>query len=216
MSGLRKFALLAGAMLALGLPAGQARATYLVQVTSTLNSASSVSVDGSTVNLASFLDSPSAVFFGTTASPVTQTFGTTMATTTSTTSVSPFSIPVSFSLVFSATSGGTDNHTVTITETGTLSGSVGPNVDTLNFTPSGGAPLQVGSYTALADVGGYTVMARLAPYTPPGTPNTTNVRDFAVQMYAVPEPTTVALLGMGGLMAIAPSLRRLRRQIAKS
>ena len=51
--------------------------------------------------------------------------------------------------------------------------------------------------------------------TPPGTPPDTK-NNFSVSLIspAVPEPTTIALMGVGGLLMLAPYLRRKTRKLA--
>lgn len=215
---------LAGAMIALGLSAGQARADFVVQVTSLLVApAGPVTVGLSTTTVTSFIDNPSNLTLANTPSQATsQAFG---ATTISTTrapggGADTFNIPIEFQLTLSGVGGpGNPAQTATIDLKGTLSGRLGSNFDTLSFAPTSGLATPTASpatstYTSVL-VDGATVFVALTAYTPPGSPpGSTN--DFAVYLYAaVPEPSTIALLGIGGVFLAAPRLRRLARRNVK-
>lgn len=202
---------LAAAFAVLNLFAGEANALFLVQVNSTLNApaSGSVTVGGSTVTLAKFTDNPSDVDLSVVGTPVHQTYGSTSVTSTSTTP-DLFSVPYQWTLTFTHIVGGVaTGATATLSNvTGTISGALTKNGSTLTNVYTGN-PTETSPVTIVVD--GRSIVVKLDAYTPPGTPpSTTN--DFSVSLQAsVPEPTTMALMGVGGLLLLAPYLRRKAR-----
>lgn len=217
----RKLWILAGAFAALGLGGATAQADFIVQVSSVLVAPTGPVVVGlSTTTVAPFLDNPSNLTLATgPGSATSQAFGSTQISTLRPPGggADTFNIPVNFQLTLSGTGGpGSPAQTATINLMGTLSGKLGSNFDTLTFTPTSGLAAPSGSpttstYTPVT-VDGTTVFVALTAYTPPGSPpGLTN--DFAVYLYAaVPEPSTIALMGVGVVLAAAPRLRRMARR----
>ncbi len=205
---------LAAGFVALGLFAGEAKAVFLVQVTETINAPipKATTVGGSTVTLSSFISQPGDVDLTAVGSPIHLTYGATSVTsTTPVGSSDAFNIGYNYTLTFTHVGTGS---TATLTGvTGTISGNVASNGSTLNNTYTGG-PVTLPA-TIILD--GRVISVRLDPYTPPGTPPDTNA-DFSVALFSpnstpqvpptVPEPTTMALMGVGGLLLIASRLRR--------
>lgn len=231
MTKLRKLSAWAGAIAALGLCAAEARADFLVQVTSTAVAPPppGVITSGlSTTTVTSFLDGPSDLTLasGPPTNATSQAFGTTaVATTRASTdnTQDPFNIPINFTLVLSGSGNpsGDTGTTATIHLVGTLAGGVGFGFDSLAFAVTSGLNAPTGSPGTsnyiFVNVDGVNVGVALTAYTPPGSPPGT-ANDFAVYLYnpSVPEPSTIALLGVGGLLVVAPKLRRRVRRLAGS
>lgn len=229
---LRNLSAWTGAIVALGLSAGQAHADFLVQVATTAVQPPPpgiVTSGLSTTTVTSFGDQPSDLTLasGAPSNATSQAFGqTSVATARSATdnTQDSFTIPINFTLVLSGSGNpsGDTGTTATIHVIGTLSGAVGFGFDSLSFSVTGGdlaAPTGSPASTnyKFVNVDGVTVGVGLTAYTPPGSPPGTT-QDFAVYLYAptVPEPSTVALLGVGGLLIAAPKLRRRVRRLASS
>ncbi len=229
---LRNLSFWAGAIVALGFCA-EARADFLVQVTSTaVNPAPpGITTSGlSTVTVTSFVDNPSDLTLANAPSQATsQDFGTTAVATTRAQGdpSDAFNIPINFTLVLSGSGAGNGDpgNTATIHVVGTLVGNVGFEDDTLTYTNSfgGGSDLHdatgspASSNYIFVNVDGVNVGVALTAYTPPGSPpGSTN--DFAVYLFnaSVPEPSTMALLGVGGLLLAAPRLRRRVRRLGEA
>ncbi len=200
---------LAGALAALILFTGEARALFTVQVTATLNAPSpgATTVGGSTVTLQTFTDQAADVDLSSGNNAVHSTYGTTAVTsTTPSGSSDAFNIGYNWTLTFTHVGTGS---TATITGiTGTIAGNLSSNGSTLNNTYTAGPA----TATTPIVLDGRTIFVKLDPYTPPGTPPDSK-NDFSVSLLnqPVPEPTTLALMGVGGLMLIAPYLRRKAR-----
>ncbi len=203
---------LAAGFVALGLFAGEAKAIFLVQVTETINSPipNATTVGGSTVTLSSFTDQPGDIDLTSVGSPIHVTYGTTsVSSTTPAGSSDAFNIGYNYTLTFTHVGTGT---TATLTGiTGTIAGFLASNGSTINNIYTGGPVLSPA--TIILD--GRVISVRLDPYTPPGTPPDSK-NDFSVSLVspAVPEPTTIALMGVGGLLMLAPYLRRKTRKLA--
>ncbi len=228
---LRKLSVWAGAIVALGFCA-EARADFLVQVTSTavLPAPPGVTTSGlSTVTVTSLLDSPSDLTLANAPSQATsQDFGTTSVATTRVqgdNASDPFNIPINFSLVLSGSGAGNGDpgNTATLHVIGTLVGGIGFDDDTLTYTNGATSDLHdptgspASSIYTFVNVDGVNIGVALTAYTPPGSPpGTTN--DFAVYLFnaSVPEPSTMALLGVGGLLLAAPRLRRRVRRLGEA
>ncbi len=212
---------LAGVVAALSLCAGSARADFIVQVTSLLVNPPGPVVSGlSTTTVTSFLGTPSDLTLATSpANATSQDFGTTMVSTLRAPGggADAFIIPIKFQLTLSGVGGpGNPAQTAVIDLKGLLAGRLGSNFDTLSFAPTSGLATPTSSqatstYTSVM-VDGATVFVALTAYTPPGSPPGT-ANDFAVYLYsAVPEPSTIALMGIGAVVLVAPRLRRMARR----
>lgn len=209
----------AGAIAALGLFTGEANAIFLVQVTSTLDTPAGgvTTVGGSSVTLLQHIDSPSDIDLSIGANPVHATYGTTVVTSTTPSSdpADSFNIPYTWTLSFTHvdTGGNTIGVATTISGiAGTISGALRIGGSTLGNTftgnPSDTSPVVI-------TVDGRSISVKLDAYTPPGTPPDSK-DDFSVALQAIqgtqlPEPTTIALMGVGGLVLLAPYLRRKTR-----
>lgn len=203
--------------------AGEARAVLLVQVTVTLNSPvpSATTISGTTVTLSPVNGSPGDADLGTVAHPVHVTYGSTLVTSTNAATSDPFSLDYTWTRTFAhVINGVTSGATASLAVSGTINGIVSAFGSTLQNTFTGG-PLTA---DALLTVDGQQLTIRLDPYTPPGTPPGTK-NDFSVAFsnqgptnpsgQPVPEATTFALMGVGGLLLLAPYLRRKTRGIAR-
>lgn len=88
-----------------------------------------------------------------------------------------------------------------LTFTGTLSGSVRPNASNLNNVFD--AP-----ETQTITLGGTPYIVTIGPYTPPGPPNSARKGAIAAHVVCVPEPGSLALLGVGLLPMMGLARRR--------
>jgi len=88
-----------------------------------------------------------------------------------------------------------------VTFTGTLTGSVRPNASNLNnvFDPP---------QTQTITLGGVPYIITVGPYTPPGPPGSAQKGAIAAHVVCVPEPSSVALLGLG----LLPMMGLVRRR----
>ena len=209
MKGFGRFPALAGAVVALGLLGGEARAEFLTQATATLNTRGDGpgSVAGSDITLSATY-APDA---GAAGSGVTYTW------------------TLDFAHAASPSPGGTPSYNLTTQVTGdtsvaaqvpTAGGFTGPVIGFFTLGPTaffqldetiapggllttGGTPVgvTVDTATGAIDVGMHSDPVTPGPVTVPGG------------LSAVPEPATIALLGAGGLLLLIPRLRRrLRRE----
>jgi hypothetical protein len=223
-----KMLILCGAFISLGMPGREARATFLVQVTATLNApnthSSTYTVGQSSVTLTS--NSATTDLDLSTNAPVHDAFGSTTVQSTNTTGSDTFSAAntgYSWTLTFAHVNvvdgvTTTEGAPTTITVTGSLSGSLSAYGSTLTNS-FGSGPLTT---PQALTIDGTTVYVMLDPYTPPGTPTSpaTPTFDFSVGLsynpgffHPAPEPGTMALMGIGGgLFMLVP---RFRRRIAK-
>jgi len=120
-----------------------------------------------------------------------------------------YNVPYTITMTLTNTnSGGTDTFTITGSMIGTISSTDGSTVSS-NFNSSTIDPILVFSKTI-----GDAVFTLSAPVlTPPGAPldnGTGLVGTFVVTVSAVPEPSSIALMGLGvlGLVGVGRSLRR--------
>jgi hypothetical protein len=88
-----------------------------------------------------------------------------------------------------------------LTFTGTLAGSVRPNASNLDNTFD--AP-----QTQNITLGGIPYIVTIGPYTPPGPPNSARLGAIAAHVVCVPEPSSIALLGLGLLPMTGIAFRR--------
>lgn len=88
-----------------------------------------------------------------------------------------------------------------LTFTGTLSGSVRPNASNLDNVFD--AP-----QTQMITLGGCDYIVTIGPYTPPGPPNSARLGAIAAHVTCIPEPSSLALLGLGLLPMSGLALRR--------
>jgi hypothetical protein len=214
--------LLATTVVASVLFAGEARAAFLVQVTASLNSPvpSATTVGGTTVTLTPVNDSSGDADLGTVARPIHLTYGSTSVTSTNAATSDAYSLDYLWTLTFAhLVNGVATGATASLAVSGTIDGVVSAFGSTLQNTFTGGPAMA----DALLTVDGQQLTIRLDPYTPPGTPPGTK-NNFSVALsnqgptspsgQPVPEPTTFALMGVGGLLLLAPYLRRKTRVTA--
>jgi hypothetical protein len=220
-----KMLILAGAFAALGVFGAEAKATFLVQVTATLKSpggsnSGMVVVGQSATNLSVFTSAPADVDLGTLASPVHETYGQTKIESSNTsgtgssgnsntTGSDSFDFGYRWTLTFAhVVNGKVMGPTASLDVSGTILGNLSAFGSTLNNTYN-----TISTLPLLVDSRPITVT--LDPWTPPGTPPT-SIINFGVGMsyttdgafHPVPEPSTIALLGIGGLLLASPRLRR--------
>ncbi len=230
----RKTLVIAGAVAALSL-AAEARAGFVLQVTATLNTPSgstqqqvigsgqsTITLDalsGSTVNQAD-------VDLGSAAHPIHETFGTTTVASTNAAGSDAFNAPYTWTLTFTHVVNGNKVATsaptpATATVSGTFGGNLSANGSTVDTHPTLAGTAMTVDGTNKITVDGRDLLIRLDPFTPPGTPPS-SIRDFSVAIInasegsfqPVPEPATLALVGVGGLLLLAPRLRRSLRSKA--
>ncbi len=206
----------AAAIIALGMFHSEARAAFLVQVTATLNGPNPDSVTSvigqSTVTLATYKGAPSDIDLGGTISPIHVTFGTTSTTSSNTSSVDAVNLNYGWTLTLAHILDGEPvGGMATVNVSGQIVGNLTARGSTLDNIYTGG-PINAAT---VVKVDGVSVSVRLDDWTPPGTPPSFR-RNFSVSLidpidpaiFTVPEPTTMALMGLGGLLLIAPRIRR--------
>jgi hypothetical protein len=222
-----KMLILCGTVAALGMAGREAHATFLVEVTATLNPPSAnpntvtYTVGQSSVTLAS---NPATTDLNlSSTAPAHDAFASTTLSSTNITGSDAFGAGYSWTLTFThvnivngqAVASGAS---ATTTVAGTLTGTVSAFGTTLTNTFTGGPLATPQALT----IDGTTIFVMLDPFTPPGTPTSppTPTLDFSVAIsnqgfQPVPEPGTMALLGLGvGLVALKPL--RLRRAAKKA
>jgi hypothetical protein len=209
-----KMLILAGAFAALGVFGAEAKATFLVQVTATLNSpggpiSGMVVVGQSSVNLGVFTSAPADVDLGSVASPVHETYGQTTLASSNATGSDSFNFGYGWTLTFAhVVDGKVMGPTASLNVSGTILGKMSEFGSTLNNTYN-----SISTLPLLVD--SRPLKITLDPWTPPGTPPT-SIINFGVGIsyttdngfHPVPEPSTIALLGIGGLLLASPRLRR--------
>jgi hypothetical protein len=209
-----KMLILAGAFAALGVFGAEAKATFLVQVTATLTSpggpnSGMVVVGQSSTTLAVFTSSPADVDLGTVASPVHETYGQTTLASTNATGSDAFNFGYGWTLTFAhVVNGQVTGPTASINVGGTIAGNLSQFGSTLNNTYNA-----ISTLPLLVD--SRPLLVSLDAWTPPGTPPTSIV-NFGVGIsyttdggfHPAPEPSTIVLLGIGGLIVAFPRLRR--------
>ena len=215
--------LILGAMCApLGLAGREARAEFLVQVSASLNApttdSGSLTVGQSTLSVAALSGLPVDLGLAATA-PVHEIYGATQVSSGNTTGVDAFNIPYSWTLTLShVVNGKAAGASATLLVSGDLAGGLSVNGSTVGNTFTAG-PL---SAPVMLSVDGQTVYAKLDPWTPPGTPFS-EMLDFGLALsttpdgsfHTAPEPATIALMGVGGLvLLVAPRLRRRSAKVA--
>ncbi len=191
---------------------GEARAGYLAQVSATVGSPSSGAgtVAGSTLTfsatyLTSSANSPTSPFGGVADPNATQTnYSWTLAFPS--TGATNFALTTSVNGVAGTT-------TNLVTPTSPVTGYyVAGSVVYLQFAGYLGtaAPSGSSSYTTYVEVNTFThsVNVGLLPPNVLGDPGTSG----GLNPTPVPEPSTFALLGLGGVMLVVPRLRRFRRK----
>ena len=211
---------MAATLAAFGL-ASEARATFLVQVTATLNppTEGSVTVGQSTTALSAFTGNASDLDLGKLGQPVHQTYGVTTTSSGNTSATDMFNRDYSWTLNFSHIVDGKVVGTGdSLVVTGNLKGGLSAYGSTLANTFTGGPvdkPIEI-------VVDGRTLVVQLDAWTPTGTP-TASTRNFSVGLnytdghfQPVPEPAAFALMGVGGLLLAAPRLRRRLRAAASA
>jgi hypothetical protein len=214
-----KMLFLTGTFAVLGLFVGEARATFLVQVSASLDgpdaNSSAFTFGQSSVTLSVFKSNPADIDLGGTTVPVHETFGVTTTLSTNTTGSDAVNLLYGWTLTLAhIVDGVAVGPTSTIHLTGQLLGNLSASGSSLYNNYLSGPITE----PTIVKVDGVSVAIRLDDWTPPGTPPNTQ-RNFSVSMVdpvdppinPVPEPTTFALMGIGGLLLLAPSLRRRRR-----
>ncbi len=206
-----------GICLALGLIGGEARASFLVQVSASLNApttdSGSITVGQSTLTLAAISGLPVDLA---TSAPVPVTFGATQVSSGNITGTDAFNVPYTWTLSFAHyVDGAPVGAPATLLVSGDVSGSLSAGGTSLTNVFTAGPVTAPVSLT----VDGTTFSAKLAPWTSPGAPFS-EALDFGLTLsttsdsfHTAPEPATFALMGVGGLLLLAPRLRRrLRRE----
>ena len=211
MNGFGRFRFLAAAVVALGLFGSHAHAGFLADVSATLNTPSTgfSTVGGSSLTLtAMYVPGSSSGLFGNpgVASPIALS----SAMTYSWTLTFPTGGAPGFSLT-STINGAPGSSTDLVTPTSPITGYYvsGSNVFfQLAGWTGGSPPAGTASYTTYVDVNVFTnsVNIGLLPPLTPGSPDPAG----GVSPTPVPEPSTIALLGIGGLTLLARRFRRRR------
>jgi hypothetical protein len=206
-----------GICLAFGLIGGEARASFLVQVSASLNApttdSGSITTGQSTLTLAAISGLPVDLA---TSAPVPVTFGATQVRSGNTTGTDAFNVPYTWTLTFTHdVDGVATGAPATLLVSGDVAGSLSAGGTSLSNVFTAGPLTTPVSLT----VDGTTFYAKLNPWTSPGTPFS-EALDFGVTLsttsdsfHTAPEPATLALMGVGGLLLLVPRLRRrLRRE----
>jgi hypothetical protein len=211
MNGFGRFRFLAGALVALGLFGGHARAGFLANVSATLNAPSTAdgTVGGSSLTLTAMYSAGlSGGLFG---SPgVGSTVAVPPPTTYSWTLTFPPTGTPGFSLT-STINGVPGSSTNLVTPTSPISGFLISGSEVfiqLSGWTGGAIPTGMTNYTTYVDINVFknSVNIGLLPPNGPGSPGTAG----GVSPSPAPEPSTMALLGVGGLSLLARRLRRRR------
>jgi hypothetical protein len=205
-----------GICLALGLIGGEARASYLVQVSANLNApttdSGSITVGQSTLTLAAISGLPVDL---NTSAPVPVTFGATQVSSGDVAGTDAFNVPYTWTLSFTHYVNGVPTGApATLLVSGDVSGSLSAGGTSLTNIFTAGPVTTPVSLT----IDGTTFYAKLATWTSPGAPFS-EALDFGLTLsttsdgfHTVPEPATLALMGVGGLLLLAPRLRRQLRR----
>jgi hypothetical protein len=213
MNGFGRFRFLAGALIALGLFGGHAQAGFLANVSATLNTPSTgdSTVGGSSVTLtAMYAPGLSGSLFG---SPGQ---GSTIATSPPTTYSWTLTFPPTGTPGFSLTStinGVPGSSTDLVTPTSPITGFLISGSEVffqLSGWTGGPVPTGMANITTYVDINVFknSVNIGLLPSLNPGSPGTAG----GVSPSPAPEPSTIALLGVGGLTLVVRRFRRRRRQ----
>jgi hypothetical protein len=212
MNGFGRFRFLAGALIALGLFGGHAQAGFLANVSATLNTPSTgdSTIGGSSLTLTAMYSAGlSTGLFG---SPgAGSTVAQALPTTYSWTLTFPPTGTPGFSLT-STINGVPGSSTDLVTPTSPITGFLVSGSDIifqLSGWTGGAIPAGMTNNTTYVDINVFknSVNIGLIPPNSPGSPGTAG----GLTPSPAPEPSTIALLGVGGLTLLARRFRRRRR-----
>jgi hypothetical protein len=211
MNGFCRFRFLAGAVVVLVLFGGHARAGFLAEVSATLNTPSTGAdtVGGSSLTLtAMYLPGSSSGLFGNPGTP--SIIATSGVMTYSWTLTFPTAGTPGFTLT-STVNGAPGSSTNLVTPTSAITGYYVSGSEIffqIAGWTSGAPPTGTNNYTTYVDINVFSnkVNIGLIPPLSPGSPGTAG----GVSPSPAPEPSTMALLGIGGLSLLARRLHRRR------
>jgi hypothetical protein len=226
MTPLRPFLILSGSLISLVCAGASARGDFVLttSVTGVSESGGTIVSSAALAPGSTFVIESSTITAANGGMSYTDAAGTTIYFLNDSRSSGTLSVTNEQIFVANTTSGATDTGVFTFTmniavtnngETKTFTES--PNTVTLELGGSNANYLVAAGALAPPSqlIGGLTFDSSL-PQAVSGDINSANNGGVSAVISAVPEPSTIALLGVGGLMLIAPRLRRLARRLGSS